>query len=277
MSIDYRACLIEYIGHSDFKIGSDGDVELRDDGDGIFINRFEVEGVVTPSITDIIAIYDSNPSLYGVSEEYHSWDSQSENWIFDLSLYKNYIINICMTNVFNDKLNSIYTMSDGFQIKPAWKELYITIASGLTSCSQYPLGTLIGVNQINSTFTVLGIILDGVINVGEMLRVKNSTGNDGFYSISSKEIYSGNTIFTVTSNINSDIIDGDIYNDFCYIRSADAVTYKLVTAESIGYINSQLFPVCNRLYQNKHIYENNIENGVGKEEVDSILDSYINS
>lgn len=65
--IDYRKCLIKYIGHSDFVIGTD--IIFKNDGDGIYIYYFDVEGVIAPSIQDLVDIYESNPELYGVSEE----------------------------------------------------------------------------------------------------------------------------------------------------------------------------------------------------------------
>lgn len=72
MSIDYIKCLRKYINDTNSNIiwTYGEDVLIRDDcyDTGCFISNWNLQ-IPIPSIQDLIDIYDSNPELYGISEE----------------------------------------------------------------------------------------------------------------------------------------------------------------------------------------------------------------
>lgn len=275
--IDYNKCLIGYIGHDNFVLGQD--VKFQDDGSGVYISYFDIDNVVCPSMQDLINIYNSNPELYSCDKDcpYFSWNSEINDWSFDLELYKEYTIENDMEIEFQNRLNSKYPLADGFLIKPKWKELFASIEAGLKSSAENPLGNIVGVDMVENKIMIDNISCINFLIVGKMIRVKNSFGNDGFYTISDKYLDGTNTVLTVEEDIPSEVADGDICLDFCYLRSADKITYKLVTSENMNSVGAEIFNICNRIYESKYIYESNLRSQETKEGVDNILQAYINS
>jgi len=275
--IDYNKCLIGYIGHDNFVLGQD--VKFQDDGSGVYISYFDIDNVICPSMQDLINIYNSNPELYSCNKDcpYSSWNSDTNDWSFDLELYKEYTIENDMEIEFQNRLNSKYPLSDGFLIKPNWKELFASIEAGLKSNAQNPLGDIVGVDIFENKFRINNKTCYNRVNLGQRIRVKNSTVNNGYYTISDKYLDGTDTIIILNENIPSEVADGSIYLDFCYLRSADKITYKLVTSENMNSVGAEIFNICNRIYESKYIYESNLRSQETKEGVDNILQAYINS
>jgi len=282
MNIDYIKCLTTYINNIDNNIvwiyGKD--VLIRDDcdGNGFFVSLWNLP-IQIPNISDLINIYNSNPELYSCNKDcpYSSWNSEINDWTFDLNLYKEYVIENGMEEAFRAKLENSYPLADGFLIKPKWKELFASIEAGLKSSAENPLGNIVGVDMVENKIMIDNISCINFLIVGKMVRVKNSFGNDGFYTISDKYLDGTDTIIILNENIPSEVADGSIYLDFCYLRSADKITYKLVTSENMNSVGAEIFNICNRIYESKYIYESNLRSQETKEGVDNILQAYINS
>ena len=71
----------------------------------------------------------------------------------------------------------------------------------------YPVG---GVNISTNQFTVSGD-LTNFIRTEDIIQIRNSTGNDGYYTVSAIFCNGTNTYITITGVINSNVADGHIY------------------------------------------------------------------
>lgn len=258
------------------------DVNLHKDSDGnVSVIKWNLEDI-QPTLEELQLFYNNNEEEI-ISEsiqkpyEYYSWDSYAKNWIFDLELYKDYIVSKDMEIEFQKRLNSQYPLSDGFLVKPNWKELFASIEAGLKSNAQNPLGDIVGVDIFENKFRINNKTCYNIVNLGQRIRVKNSTVNNGYYTISDKYLDGTDTIIILNENIPSEVADGDICLDFCYLRSADKITYKLVTSENMNSVGAEMFNICNRIYESKYMYESNLRSQETKEGVDNILQAYINS
>ena len=77
------------------------------------------------------------------------------------------------------------------------------------------LGTIQSIDKTNKKISVQGnVIDDSYMKVGGVLRIFNSTSNDGNYTVTDMEYINPNTVFTVSEDINSNTAEGELtYKD----------------------------------------------------------------
>lgn len=98
------------------------------------------------------------------------------------------------------------------------------------------IGDITAVDASNKKFTV-ATDLTAFMYTGDKIRVGNSTGNDGVYTVVSTALVSGNTVVTVSETVSSNVVSGTIFRN----SLADPETYEfqdndlfLITAANQG-------------------------------------------
>lgn len=99
------------------------------------------------------------------------------------------------------------------------------------SQSYYPIT---GVTNSNPyTFTITGDYTSHFL-ANDTIRVKGSTGNDGYYNVVESFVSGSNTIVKVSSIIPSTIADGNLYMEDTYTRDGD-ILWKFYTEDNVDF------------------------------------------
>jgi hypothetical protein len=67
------------------------------------------------------------------------------------------------------------------------------------------------VSTSNNTVTLNGVDLADVIERGAVIAIQGSTGNDGYYTVDTAKLASGNTTITVRESIDDGTADGEVW------------------------------------------------------------------
>jgi len=101
----------------------------------------------------------------------------------------------------------------GFQKSEKTTDTIVEFATGSVAHYTYTIAdkvySIIGVNTGTKTFTVAGDHASDFA-VGSRIRVNDSTGNDGLYTVTSATLVGGDTEITVDESVASAIADGSV-------------------------------------------------------------------
>jgi len=101
------------------------------------------------------------------------------------------------------------------QPMPAMLEIpcVVTAAGHLVDFDEKPskVWSITGVDVDDETFTISGDWTEAFV-AGTKFLVSGSTDNDGWWTVASSEHTGGNTVITVTGDIDDATVDGSIYN-----------------------------------------------------------------
>lgn len=121
-----------------------------------------------------------------------------------------------MAAIFKKHITKFRLGEGGFVMSPLITEEIDAGATGVDKTYSYTISggdfPIIGVDTVAKTFTIVGDHT-ALYVAGERVGVIDSTGNDGFYTVTSAILLLGNTVIFVSEAIPNAVADGDIYLD----------------------------------------------------------------